>query len=220
MTFTTEQFNKIVGIDDSYKAPDAMMKIVLNKEKREKIFREFLDIEKDLSYDWFQEYYEQEQAQRKDKKQDFTPMSIASLLSELVSEDNPHTFTDTTAGNGGMLVKSWRANTNVFSTNPSDYWFVAHELSDRSIPFLIFNFAIRGLNGLIYHGDSLEQMYKNVFFIQNQDDNWLGFSDVNVLPRKNIDEDVMKELGISGFYDKEIELVESELKIIWDSDAD
>jgi Type I restriction-modification system methyltransferase subunit len=209
MTFTTEQFNQILGIDDSYKAPDALMKVMLDKEKREQLFREFLKLERDTSYDWFQSYYEAEQAQRKDKKQDFTPMSVATLLSKLTGEDEPHIFTDTTAGNGGVLIKAWRHNADPFS-NPSEYWFVAQELSDRSIPFLIFNFAIRGWNGLIYHGDSLEGKYKNIYFIQNTENNWLGFSDVNVVLRNNFDNDDKEWLGINEFYGEQaIEHIES-----------
>lgn len=216
MTFTTEQFNQIVGIDDSYKAPDALMKVMLDKEKREQMFRDFLELEKDMSYEWFQSYYESEQAQRKDKKQDFTPMAVAQLVSKLTNKDNPRTFTDTTAGNGGMLIKSWINNTNPFS-NPSQYWFVAQELSDRSIPFLIFNFAIRGWNGLIYHGDSLEGKYKNIFFIQNPNDDWLGFSEVSVVSRNLLDED--KEwLGIKEYYGEEINYSEIQVEIIWDKE--
>lgn len=216
MTFTTEQFNQILGIDDSYKAPDALMKVMLDKEKREQMFRDFLELEKDMSYEWFQSYYESEQAQRKDKKQDFTPMAVAQLVSKLTNEDNPETFVDTTAGNGGMLIKSWINNTNPFS-NPSQYWFVAQELSDRSIPFLIFNFAIRGWNGLIYHGDSLEGKYKNIFFIQNPNDDWLGFSEISVVSR-NISAEDKEWLGIKEYYGEEINYSEIQVEIIWDKE--
>lgn len=211
MTFTTKQFNQILGIDDSYKAPDALMKVMLDKNKREKMFREFLAIETDMGYEWFQTYYEQEQAQRKEKKQDFTPMSIADIVSRLVNQAEPRSFLDTTAGNGGMLIKAWHNNVNPTTTTPSEFWFVAHELSDRSIPFLIFNYAIRGCNGLIYHGDSLERKYKNIYFIQNSSDNWFQFSDVNVVPRKNMSESDRNWLGISEFYGDEVEHIESKL---------
>ena len=216
MTFTTEQFNQILGIDDSYKAPDALMKVMLDKDKREQLFNEFLKLETDMSYEWFQSYYESEQAERKEKKQDFTPMSVADIVSRLVSQGNPRSFTDTTAGNGGMLIKSWINNASPFKS-PSQYWFVAHELSDRSIPFLIFNFAIRGWNGLIYHGDSLERKYKNIYFIQNKNDDWFQFSEVNVVPR-SISESDRNWLGISEFYGDEIKHIESQAEIIWDKD--
>lgn len=217
LMISVETVNEILKIDDSYKAPDKLMQAMLNKESREAMFRKFLEIERDLSYDWFQSYYEQEHAERKGKKQDFTPMAVSDLLSKLVQDSDPHTFTDDTAGNGGMLIKAWRNNANPITTNPSEYWFVAKDLSDRSIPFLIFNFAIRGWNGLVYHGDILEQKYKNIYFIQNPDDNWVGFSEVNSVPRNNFDDEDKRWLGISEFYGDEVSHIESENSVVWDN---
>lgn len=67
MQFNTETVNKILDIDDSYKAPEALMKIMMNPSKREIVFDEFLAVSSDLSFDWFHEYYEDEQSQRKSK---------------------------------------------------------------------------------------------------------------------------------------------------------
>ena len=73
---------------------------------------------------------------------------------------------------------------------------------------MIFNFAIRGWNGLIYHGDTLERKFKNVFFIQNSNDDWFKHSEVNVVPRTISVQD--KEwLEIDCFYGEEIKHIES-----------
>lgn len=208
MTFTTKQINNLLGIEDCLKAPEVLMKAMLNPKKREHLFNDFLKIEKDLSYDWFQDYYEEEQSQRKTFKQEFTPTSIAKLISQIVSDGkDASSFLDPSAGNGGMLIQSWIENTTPL-INPSHYWFVAQEISERSIPFLIFNFAIRGWNGLIYHGDTLERKFKNVFFIQNSKDDWFKHSEVNVVPRTISLQD--KEwLEIDCFYGEEIKHIES-----------
>ncbi|HHH4995166.1 TPA: hypothetical protein ACP0QF_001109 [Streptococcus pyogenes] len=82
---TTNQIHKLLGVEEVYKAPDTLMKIILDKEKREDLFRQFLKYETDVSYDWFMQYFEEEQADRKNKKQDFTPKSVSTLLSKIIS---------------------------------------------------------------------------------------------------------------------------------------
>lgn len=51
MNLTTEVINNLLQVNDSYKAPAAMMKILFDKEKREELFRQFLSIENRLDYD-------------------------------------------------------------------------------------------------------------------------------------------------------------------------
>ena len=78
-----EQINEILEIKDSYQAPEALLNILYSgKEKREDVFMKFLQLwGNDVSGDRFHEYFEQEHADRKVKKQDYTPTSIAKLLS-------------------------------------------------------------------------------------------------------------------------------------------
>ena len=67
-------------------------------------------------------------------------------------------------------------------------------MSDRAIPFLIFNMAIRGMNGVAVQCDSLSRDAKEAYFIRNDTDNWLGFSEIIKLPHTDA---VRNELGIS-----------------------
>jgi hypothetical protein len=55
-------------------------------------------------------------------------------------------------------------------------------MSDRAIPFLLFNMAIRGMNGAVVQCDSLEREAKEAYFVRNNTDNWLGFSEIIKLP--------------------------------------
>ncbi len=56
------------GIDESYKAPAIIMDILLNRDKRELLFKKLLETHNyDVSYDWFYEYFQDEHAERKRK---------------------------------------------------------------------------------------------------------------------------------------------------------
>lgn len=203
MKFDIKTVNKILEIDDAFKAPTKMMDLMLDPKKREETFEKFLEIETDMSYEWFQEYFGDEQAERKSKKQDFTPSSISNLVAQLVGKGKS-TYYEPAAGTGSMLIAKWwndrlknplykRPDTDnplikfltspIFTYDPRAYWYQAEELSDRAIPFLIFNMAIRGMNGSITQCDSLSRKATRAFFIRNDTDNYLGFSEVIELPK-------------------------------------
>ena len=57
------------------------------------------------------------------------------------------------------------------------------ELSDRAIPFLLFNAAIRGINAVIIQCDSLDRKAKRAFYVKNDSDNFLAFSDILEVPK-------------------------------------
>lgn len=208
MQFDVNTVNKILNIDDAYKAPDTLLALMLDKTQRENIFKKFLNISTDLSFDWFHEYFEDEQAERKSKKQDFTPDSIATLLNKLTSNTTGYYY-EPTAGTGGILITRWwqdclndpvgtKNNTNIpgisfFTYDPRKYWYQVEELSDRAVPFLIFNMAIRGMNGVAIQCDSLSREAKEAYFIRNDTDNALAFSEVIEVPKTSNFE---KELNI------------------------
>src|SRR5699024_6981630 len=162
----TVTVNKILNVSESYQAPQRMLELMLDAEEREKTFNEFLNYETDLSYEWFHQYFENEHADRKTKKQDFTPNELSELLTHLVGPSD--SYHETAAGTGGVLIKHWNKNKNA--------WFHAEEMSDRSIPFLIFNMAIRGVNGVVLHGDAITREMQEVYLIRNT--NQAEFSEV------------------------------------------
>ena len=213
MKFDVKTVNKLLGIDDAFKAPTKMMELMLDDKKREETFKKFLEIETDMSYEWFQEYFGDEQAERKSKKQDFTPTSISNLVVKLVVKDNS-TYYEPAAGTGSMLIAKWHNDrlknplykrpetdnplikvltSSIFTYDPRAYWYQAEELSDRAIPFLIFNMAIRGINGAITQCDSLSRKATRAFFIKKDTPNYLGFSEVIELPKN---QEVADLLGV------------------------
>lgn len=130
-----EKINKILNIDESYKAPEKVMNILYNKVEREKICKELLKaFNNDVSYDWFREYYEQEQAQRKTNKQDFTPQCVTELVSKIVGNKTP-TY-DCCSGTGGITISKWYNDClqeSPFNYNPAEHLYVCEEYSDIAI---------------------------------------------------------------------------------------
>lgn len=198
---TVEQINDILEVDDAYKQPAKMLSLMLDDKRRELTFRKFMEIETDMSYEWFQQAFEDEHADRKNKKQDFTPQSISELLARLSGDG--YSYFESTAGNGGILIKAWHAHLlscrNFWTYNPRNYWYQAEELSDRSLPFLIFNMAIRGMNGVILHGDSLSREFKDVYFIRSSTNQYGGFSEVHKMPHN---EELQKTLNIHKWVER------------------
>jgi type I restriction-modification system DNA methylase subunit len=191
---TDSTINRLLGITESYQAPAKLLGIMLDDNKRPDLFAQFLDEEWRVDYEWFHEYFQNEHADKKVKKQDFTPNSVSHLLARISGQNK--TYFESAAGTGGILIQAWnqhRFDAGPAKYDPRSYWYQVEELSDRSIPFLIFNMAIRGINGVILHGDSLEREFKNVYFIRNNTSDFLNFSEVIVMPKTN---ELMRELQI------------------------
>ena len=207
-----EQINELIGVKDSYQAPEALMRILYDKDRREKLFIEFLELFNfDVTYDWFHEYFQDEHADRKKKKQDFTPKSVATLLTRLVDvEDNGCDTYEGCAGTGGITIVKWdkdRKQHSPFDYKPSWYLYTCEELSDRALPFLLFNLMIRGMNAVVIHCDVLSRKAYGAFFIQNDYDDHLKFSSLNVFPYTDT---TAEELAVTWEEERYEPLIESE----------
>lgn len=207
--FTVDVVQNILGVTESFKVPDALMKLMFNREKRESVFRKFLEIDTDVSYDWFHKYFETEQAERKKNKQDFTPDSVSTLLSRLVGES--HEYFEPAAGTGGIAIKHWwedlTQNHNPFFYSPHEDFMQLEEKSERALPFLLFNLSIRGINAIVIHGDSLSREINNVYYILNDKDDFLSFSTINVMPQNNT---IKKEFNVLNWIDEPIDYIEAD----------
>lgn len=202
--FDVKTVNDLLGIDDAFKAPERLMEILLKKEEREELFGNFLKIDTNLDYDWFHEYFETEQAERKSKKQDFTPNSVARLANAITSEPRQTDYYEMAAGTGGMMIARWVYNikedpafalkrketvvndvltSSIFTYDPQAYWYHLEELSDRAIPFLLFNSSVRGINAEVIQCDSLSRKAKRAFYVKNDSNNFLAFSDILEIPK-------------------------------------
>lgn len=121
---------------------------------------------------------------------------------------------DITAGTGSLIIQKWWNDcirTDIFDYRPHDYVYIAQEYADNAIPYLLHNLAMRGMNCVVIHGDTLERTAKNIYLVQNAKDDFLAFSSINVMPRS---ETVANWFGIKSFVDKPIEYIEDTLESV------
>lgn len=217
---------KLLHGDDLASTSEYLMHILFDKDKREQLFRQFLTYETDMSYDWFNLYYSQEMTRVSKKTKSFySPPALGKLAKQLVDVARTDGDTEATkrnlgatnydigAGTGQLTVTAWDANRrkhSPFDYKPSMYFYVAEELKQegkpsRSLPFLLFNYLIRGMDGVVIAGDSLTRSISQVYFIQQPEDNHLGFSSLNVMPRTS---DTMEAFDVRTWIDEPIEHIE------------
>lgn len=115
----------------------------------------FCELVPDLDSDWLQRVWQYHLADRKDKKQDFTPKSLAMLLAELT--DNGGDNIDLCAGTGALTIQVWVKN--------PDRHFECYELDENLIPFLLFNLAVRNMDATVYNGDCLSMNFETIYRI-------------------------------------------------------
>ena len=173
---------KIFNVEDIINLPQAAMNIVMgDRERRDAVYRELLSVNRyDMSFDWFRQLYEEEFAQRKKQKQDFTPVEVSEIVAK-IALPTVGTIHEPTAGTGGLIISAWWEQCRraiPWDYYPSQHMISVWELSDRAIPLLLLNLSIRGIMGYVYHGDVLEGTVKARYILLNRSDDALGFSDV------------------------------------------
>lgn len=55
---TTSDINTILGIKENFQLHGALKDILFDEDKKTEVFEKFLEIENDLSYDWFTNYFQ------------------------------------------------------------------------------------------------------------------------------------------------------------------
>lgn len=183
-SMTKEFLLTTLGINDTRLIPEALMEVLFgDPANRHKFYRAMLEAN-DFAMDreWFQPIYEAELSERGQKKQDFTP-AAASQLAAMITDNGARRqgILEPAAGNGSMIIAKWwelcrkRIPFDYYpNDNPVECW----ELSDRSIPILLFNLSVRGMVGDVYHGDVLEQRVIAHYRLINKRNDALGFSEI------------------------------------------
>ena len=171
----------LFGIEDLKDLPNAVINLLEEDiDARNEVYKELIRKNNgDMSYDWFQEIYETELSERKQKKQDFTPNILGVLCSKLTSKSG--SIHEPTAGNGSMIIADWwqRCKQKMpWEHFPSQNMVTCWELSARSIPILLLNLSIRGIMGYVYHGDVLTREVKQKYILLNRKNDALAFSEV------------------------------------------
>lgn len=131
-------------ITDISELGNALMRSVNDKDKLQ-AFTEIVG--GDLSVDWLQMVYQYYYADRKEKKQDYTPKCAAKLLSRLIG-DSTETI-DLCAGSGALSIQRWN--------EMQEMSYRLYEIDERVIPFLLFNLALRNITATVMQGDVLKK---------------------------------------------------------------
>ena len=111
-------------------------------------YDEFKNIVGDLSIDWLQKIFQYFQADRKNKKQDYTPKSLAETVAKISKTDNEKVVLDMCAGSGALTIQKWNTN--------NDLEFICMEFDENVIPYLLFNLAIRNIRATVHQADVLQ----------------------------------------------------------------
>lgn len=138
---TFEIFNAS-SIDDLRKA---LFKVCCNNEKNK--FKEFKLLVEDLEIDWLQKIFQYYEADRKGKKQDYTPKSLAAFVGRLAGDAD--VIIDMCAGSGALTIQKWILN--------KKQKFELYEFDENVIPYLLFNMMLRNINCMVYHADVLQE---------------------------------------------------------------
>ena len=135
---------ELFGVDSVEKLGDALMSACTNHDIEK--FRAFDEMTNhDQTRDYMQMIYQYYMADRKDKKQDYTPACLGKFMSRLIG-DSTETV-DLCAGSGSLTIQ--RHNDN------PDSKIICYELDKTVIPYLLFNLALRNKTAEIHMSDVL-----------------------------------------------------------------
>ena len=137
----------------------------------------------DDTKDWLQALWQYYEADRTEKKQDYTPKSLCKLVSALANDCK--TVYDCCGGSGALTIE-------VLKNHNIDNVYV-EELDGRVIPFLIFNLCLHNTSGYVVNGDTLTGQIKKAYFL-NKGDTYSTCSACEVV---NVD-DVKMDIAISN----------------------
>lgn len=136
----------------------------------------------DDTKDWLQALWQYYEADRMEKKQDYTPKSLCKLVSVLANDCK--SVYDCCGGSGALTIEVLK-NHNVDSV-------YVEELDERVIPFLLFNLCLYNTAGYVVNGDVLTGKIKKAYFLNKGD----TYSTCEVV--KNVDVTKMMDIAISN----------------------
>lgn len=147
-----------MGIEEIYELTKKLQTILFDKAERESYFDKIISSGIDLKTDFIRDIYQEEAAQRKQLKQDYTPNCLCNLFYELAQE--PVEILDECAGTGSLAI-AYIANGIKKVT--------CIEKSKTVFPILLFNMAIRNVTGYVILGDITDRKITEVHKLEEGD---------------------------------------------------
>lgn len=118
-------------------------------------YEKFAEMVEELSTDWLQKIFQYHEADRKEKKQDYTPASLARLTAKLSGDADA--VIDMCAGSGALTIQKWNLK--------HDTKFILYEIDENVIPALLFNMAVRNIECVVHQADVLQQETISTWYI-------------------------------------------------------
>ena len=98
-----EKTLEIFDIENINELSEKLYEVCTNNKKE--YLKKFKDLVGDLSVDWLQKIFQYYEADRENKGQDYTPITMAKLVSELAQEENEEICLDMCAGSGALTIQ-------------------------------------------------------------------------------------------------------------------
>jgi type I restriction-modification system DNA methylase subunit len=124
------------------------------------VFEKYIPLCPDFETDYLQKLWQFYEADRDEKKQDYTPACLGELLSELAGTRDGTVY-DCCAGSGSLAIQRW-----IHAKNTR---FICEELDERVIPFLLFNLAVRNIEGYVINGNALTGKRHKIYKLEKGD---------------------------------------------------
>ena len=144
---------EIFGVSESYKLPDAIMACLLSGDASEKL----AEI-KAAGISSLRDYYQNEQGDRKNLKQDFTPDDICQIVAGLMRDGN---VLDMCAGTGALSSAAYASGHGQIHEQ---------EFSERTIAFNLLDACLNGLACIVDQADCLREKVEKSFLLKKSGD--------------------------------------------------
>lgn len=158
---------EILECREASEIPGKLLDILLDENSREHILQLINEKKDDKVIDVFRDMFQEEQSNRKELKQDYTPDGLSILLAEL--SGNTKNLADVCAGTGSLTVAFLKAH-------PEVEFVRCEEFSVQPIPFLLANLSLMNIDGEVVHGDSLTQEVFKVYKLKRSK----NFSEIQI----------------------------------------
>lgn len=141
---------EILDCKNTSEIGNKLLKTVI--ENNSTVYEQFKHILSDKK-DWLQSLWQYYEADRTEKKQDYTPKSLCKLVSAFAGES--YSVYDCCGGSGALTLEMIR-NHNIKN-------IYVEELDENVIPFLLFNLALVNANGYVVNCDVLTREKKKAY---------------------------------------------------------
>lgn len=154
-----EKVKVVFKIETIHELSNKLLDVCINNQHE--YIKRFCDLVGDLSVDWMQKIFQYYEADRKEKKQDYTPSSLARFICKLTESTEGSTVYDLCAGSGALSIQKWNIDHSLS--------FVCYEYDEKVIPLLLFNLASRNINAIVIHGDALQDEVYTMYEVRRGD---------------------------------------------------